>query len=447
MKACSASGIAFSLITLGTLQAQVIPPESEAPTVSAAVESNVFTVPEASTPAGSTENGWVRLDGSQGSQYIQQLRERLKDPEQRVLLRAEQRADLMQSHWGVGRALGIDAATESALIGLLADQRIEQFDWFHLRMASAPLARNSAIVDEAARQTRRIEAQRALLGEQRLEQYQAFEKTLGERSQVRLLDSRLDPAHKLTREQTEQLVLLYQTHYVRTMNEHRTTGALQLPLGTTHQRMPSPEELRRHTHLMLAVSNEGLWRRAAGDNRALREQATAFLTAPQLATLSQVQAEQANQFQQRVEQLRAQAGLSPQIPAVPDIPTEAMPARIERNGDAKVSIRLSIDGKEPTVSSQVVRNGGVVTFDVGDGMFVEAAPILYDDGMYDLRLSYHEAGRVGRRLIGEMRQSGDFTQPLVSGDLALSGGVGGSGSVIVGRKAYAVQLDAQVEAM
>jgi hypothetical protein len=372
------------------------------------------------------------------------MRERLKDPAQRASLRAERRADLLQSHAEVGRALSIDAATENALIDLLTDQQMEQLDWFHLRMANPSFAGESMMHDEAARQTRRIEALRELLGERRLEQYQAFEKTLGERSQVRQLNARLDPAHKLTREQAERLVPVYQAHNARWVNVYRGSMASQPLFDETLQTMPSPAQLRQRGQLMTIAINEDHWRRMPGHNRTLMDQAAAVLTAPQLAMLSQIQSEQANQLQLRIEQLRTQAGLSPQIPAAPEAPAEAAPARTERAGDVRVSIRLSIDRKEPAIFSQVVSNGAAVTFDVGDGMFVDATPTLYEDGLFDLRLAYHEQSSTGRRLLGEMQHRGDIKNQSAAVDFMHSGG---SASIIVGRKAYAVELDTRVEGM
>lgn len=436
MKTRSASGIAVGLIVLGSALAQVEPPAKEPPTVSAVVESNVFTsVPLA--PVGPTENS-VTFGGAQS---MQQMRDRLTDPEQRALLRAEQRADLMRSHEDVGRILGIDAATQSALIDLLADQQMTQLDTFH-RHAANPTFRGESLIEvEAARQTRRVEALRELLGERRLEQYQAFEKTRGERSQVHQLNIRLDPANKLTPKQTEQLVLLYKAHYARLMEiDHRMLSS-QPPFGTMSEGMPTPEELQRKSLLMTIESNEQHWRRMPGQARVLLDQAAAVLTPTQLAMLSKIQTERANQQQQSIERLRLQAGLSPQIPAAADTPTDPPPARIERDGDVKVSIRLSIDRKPSTIFSQVVRNGSVVTFETADGMFVDATPKLYQDGWFDLQLTYHEAGDTGRRLIGERRLMGDIANQSTL-DLAHSGG---STSVVVGRKAYVVDLDTRIE--
>ena len=437
MKTRSVSGIALSLSVLGSVQAQVEPPPTEAPQV-AIIESKVFMssgVPL--TPVAPSENSLVAFGGAQS---LQQMRERLTNPEQRALLRAEQRAELARSHEDVGRVLGIDAATQSALVDLLTDQQMVQLDTFHRHMANATVRGESMIDVEAARQTRRVEALRELLGEQGLEQYQAFEKTLGQRSQIRQLNARLDPANKLTPQQTEQMVLLYQAHYARLIEIDRGMMFSRPPLGTMLEGMPTPEEMQRRSLLMTIESNERHWRNMPGHTRMLRDQAAAVLTPTQLAMLSKIQTEHADQQQRRIEQMRLQAGLSPQIPAA-DTSTDAAPARIERDGEVKVSIRLSIDRKQPTIYSQVVPNGSVVTFEIGDGMFMDATPTLYQDGQFDIQLTYHEAGNTGRRLIGERRQMGDIANQSTL-DLAHSGG---STSVVVGRKAYVVDLDTRIE--
>jgi hypothetical protein len=202
--------------------------------------------------------------------------------------------------------------------------------------------------------------------------------------------------------------------------------------------MANPEEFQRRSQLMALEGNEDSWRRMPGHNRILLQGAAAVLTAPQLAVLSQMQSEQANQMQARIEQMRLQAGLDPQIPAAPD----GASARTQRAGDVRVSIRLAIDRKAPEIFSQVVRNGSPATFDTGAGMSVDATPTLYEDGEFDLKLTYHEAGSTGRRDIAETRQMGDVANQHASLDPAFSGG---SGSVIVGRRAYVVELDTRVE--
>lgn len=305
----SASWIAFSLLALGGVQAQVLTPTDTTSVPLLPAEPNPFT----SQGQDSAENALVAVDGPP---LVQQMQARLRNPVQRASLRAEQRAALLQSHEGVGRALDIDAATESTLIELLSDQRMEQLDMFFQHMASPPRDGESTIraAASAGQKTRQAEALRELLGEQRLEQYQAFSRTLGERSQVRQLDARLDRADKLTPKQTEQLILLYQAHHEREMDAQRATTSWLPPIDSLDDEQLSPEGQRRQSLMMTIASNEDVWRRLPDQNRLLLKQAGAILTPPQLAMLSRIQTEHADQLRLNIEQRRMQAGLHPQIP-------------------------------------------------------------------------------------------------------------------------------------
>jgi hypothetical protein len=432
----SASVVTLGVLMLGGAQAQPAPPTDAPPTAVMLTAEPVFARP----PAAATENSLVAFGaGAQSSQ----LGERLADPAQRALLRAEQRSSLEQSHAGVGRVLGINAATEAALIELLTDQQMERMDSFNSRMGGRPAGGESMVHAEAARQTRRIEQLRALLGESRLEQYQAFDRTLGERSQIRTLDARLDAAYKLTPAQMERLIPVYQANNARSRDLSRTRISSQSLLPPPILATPSREELQRHSLLQNISVNESLWRAMPNEHRFVTEAAAPILTEQQLAALTQLHSEQENQLQQRIERMRVQAGLSAHIPA-PTESEENRAPRIDGDRDVKISIRLSIDRSEPKTFSQVVRNGRPATFDAGGGLQVDATPTLYSDGMFDLQIAYYEQSSSGRRLIGEMGTGGALTNQSGIVDLTRSGG---SASVLVGRKGYAVEFDTRVEAI
>ena len=401
---------------------------------------------EASSSTGST----LQVFGP-GSQAMRQMRERLKDPQQRAALRTEWRAHIAESHPDIGQALDIDAATEEKLIELLTDHQMDQLDEFHLRFEddrtpAQTQSEQTQIRALADRETKRIEALRELLGQERLERYQTFKTTSRERTQVAMLDARLDPAHKLRADQKERLIAVYQEHNIRDLDQHRLSTFSRSPFGTAFRELPSAEELQRISQLQTIASNEEIWRRMPQSDGLLRQRAAEFLTEPQLTALAQMNAAEANSLQRWIEQARAQAGLSPNIPEHSEAPPEAsQPPRTPLAEDVKLSIKLAVNGSEPAVFTHVGRNGEPATFAIAEGLLVEARPTAYDDEMFDLQMTYYEEGSTGKRVIGRMGQMGPITRATV--DPSSLDRRGGGSTVVTGSKGYAVEVSVLVEPM
>ena len=379
-----------------------------------------------------------------GSQATNGLGERLQDPQQRIALRAEQRAAIVENHHGVAEALQLNDVEYQQLIELLTDQQMAQLEEFHLR-TSNPAANGGPDIDLSARAERMskdIEALRELLGPEDLERYQAMRPSLTQRRQVHEFEARLDTPHKLSATQREQLVLLFHDHLMHEISQRRSLmGRSRLPLGTPNA-VASQEELQRHSRLMNIESNEELWRRMPQANRELREQAAAFLTARQLEVLERMHGEQATALQQRIEQMRLQAGLSP---AIPEQPEDAATTPATVNGDVKLSMRLVVNRSEPKYFTDVVSSGKKVSFQLDEKLSVEATTTLFENDMYELRVAYYETGITGKRLIGNMAEIGLIERASPQGRWQRL--QGGSGTVITGNKAYAVQVSSTVEAI
>ena len=254
MKTVSSSAIALALVVFtSAAHAQATQPQtppstsSAVPPAPAKIEANTMHSVhfEASSSTGST----LQVFGP-GSHAMRQMRERLKDPQQRAALRTEWRTQIAQSHPDIGQALDIDAATEEKLIELLTDHQMDQLDEFHLRFEddrtpAQTQSEETQIRALADRETNRVEALRELLGQERLERYQTFKTTSRERMQVAMLDAHLDSAHKLRADQKERLVAVYQEHNIRDLDQHRLTTLSRSPFGTAFRELPSAEELQR----------------------------------------------------------------------------------------------------------------------------------------------------------------------------------------------------------
>ena len=111
------------------------PQPSEDPTASSSpvsgqevVQGHFFVASEGEESAGVENQVIFSSDSGDASQSMQQMRARLADPEQRVAVRAEQRASLEELYPDVVEVLSLDSATHTKLIDLLTDQHMEMLD-------------------------------------------------------------------------------------------------------------------------------------------------------------------------------------------------------------------------------------------------------------------------------------------------------------------------------
>jgi hypothetical protein len=392
-----------------------------APAVQFQADSNVF---QALGPASST---------------FREQSERFRDPQQREAIKAEQRAQILESHRDIAKLLQLDGATATKLIELLVDLKTSELEQFYASAAAKPSpgAMSDTLLPRAQRETQKVQALRNLLGQEKLERYQAFETYVNDYRQVEKLDARLDAAYKLSIEQKQRLAELWHEHTRNEIHSTRFSMRSGSPFGpgTLLRQMPSHEEMQRNAQLMTIASNEESWRRMPKADERLRQRAAEFLTPPQLDALAQMNAERADTLRKWIEGARVQAGLSPKIPDEPE--TTEPPAPTPVVGDVKLAVKLTVNGGEATHYTDTLRNGESVTFPCA-GLFVEVRPTVYDNDWYDVRVLYYEPdSRGGRRLIGEGGQMGRVTRDNHSG--------GTGGTVITGNQGYAIELSTSAE--
>jgi hypothetical protein len=343
--------------------------------------------------------------------------------------------------------LELDAATTEKVIELLTDQQMERLDQMYLRTENGSIPGHlwaDLTQAQAETQTKYIQALREVLGQEKLERYQTFERTLGERERVAQLDARLAPAHKLQPDQRERLIVLYQDDTARYVAEMRFDRQPFAPFGPHMQTATSLEEMQRQSQLMTIAANEQNWRRLPEARRWLRQRAAAILTPAQLATLQQMHEEEIDGQKQWIEQMRVDAGLSAEIPAEPEESEAAKaPNRTPIAGEVKFRIQLTVNRNEPNKFTHVGSNGASVTFECADGLLMEVTPILYDDDVYNVGVTYYEQGSNGKRRIGQSGQMGVLEkQQPGSASLEFSGS---STTILTGNKGYAVELKARIE--
>lgn len=420
------AGIAvmFAIVMTGVVHAQVNPPgqapENRLEALQFQGDSNVFQV------------------FGQGSTTFRQQSERFSDPKQRAAMRAEQRAQIAESHQDIRALLQIDRATEQKLFDLLADQQTDDLEQFYVTAAAQssqgdPWERMNA---RAQRETAKVQALRDLLGQEKLERYQAFATHVNDYRQVAKLDARLPPPDRLSLDQKRRMAELWGEQVRDEIEMSRPSMSRSLFGLSPGQQLPSAEEMQRQSQMMTLTSNEQNWRRMPQADAELRARAAEFLTPAQLNALAQMNAERAESLRRWIEEARVKLALSPQIPDEAE-PTE--PAKpMLRAGSVKLAVKLTINGGEATHYTDTVRNGESVTFRCAEGLFVEVRPTMYEDDAFDVRVFYYEPdSRGGRRLIGEGGQFGTY----IPGNQ--SNGFGGT--VITGNQGYAIQLSTQVE--
>ncbi|HEY5759757.1 MAG TPA: hypothetical protein VIU34_28240 [Steroidobacter sp.] len=361
------------------------------------------------------------VTGEQANELAQRLKERLADPEQRVALRAEQRASVSSTNIGVGRLVGLDHAMEQKLIELLTDQQLARLEQMYLEPRPTVLDLQK-LADET---TQRMNALAKLLGEEKLERFQAFEMSQSARYWVGQFSAQLASADKLQPDQEDRLTALKQEQFEISSAAIGSWRAFRRPVDQPI----SFEDMQRDSQRQGRIANENAWRKRQVEHQALEQKAAAFLTSAQLATLSKYQAQEQDNMRRFIESARVEAGLAPTLPDPPEgVEETSQPIDVQ----VQVEVSLTVN-RTPTTVMHTVRTGESFTFKAAPGLIAEATPMMYDDDWIDVHLKYYEEGATGRR-----RLSGGTISTTQARQSDGSPG-GSSGTVITGRKGYAVE--------
>lgn len=366
----------------------------------------------------------VFVTGDQANEFAQRWKERLTDPEQRVALRAEQRAAVVSQNTSVGRLVGLDPAMEQKLIELLTDQQMARLEQMHVQ----PRSNVPDLQKYADETTQRMNELSELLGEEKLARFQTFEMNQTGRYWVGQFSARLAPADKLQPDQEDRLTALKQEQFQMPPAESGSWRVFRPPVGQTI----SFEDMQRDAQRRTRIANENSWRTRQVENRALEQKAAAFLSSAQLAELSKYHAQEQDNKRRYIESVRAEAGMDPKIPEKAEVVEETTPRLIE--AQVRVEVKLTVN-RQPTTVTRTVRSGDSFTFEAAQGLVVEATPMMFDDDWIEVHLKYYEDGAAGRR---RLSGSSISTAQVRQSDGSLASG-GSSGTVIAGRKGYAVE--------
>jgi hypothetical protein len=370
------------LVSTGHAIAQSGEPDQDPPrSVTFDVVSPTFEgQPDA--PAAGTHTEETRNDNRMHNQFFVPS-DGSRAPPLQVPQRAALRASLEQQYPDLAEGIGVDAQTAGKLLDLLAEHQRERFERGGQDAQNAP---TEWVLQEAEAESKRLAALHDLLGEAAMARYLDYAATARERFQVRALDARLPPEHKLLPEQKQRLIALYQEDDARTSElDERRHSAARRPF------VPG-EDLQRASRLATIAANEEHLQTMAHSQQWMSERAAQFLTAPQLAALSQLHTEERTSLQRWIERARVDAGLEPTIAH-----HELQTRQLISGAQVSVEIELTVDREEPLAIDRVMTVGESVTIDAGKGVFVQAKPRLYEDGEPTVRLEYYEQQQGGRR--------------------------------------------------
>ena len=365
-----------------------------------------------------------------------EMQKRLSDPRAREELRAQERAQVVWMHPDLGQVLDLDPNTESQLIEVLTDRQmihLEQYWSGGLLPKHPATAADFADLQRqrAEEQTRRLEELRNVLGEEGLQRYHGYLDTLHQRQWIRNFSERLPREDQLTRDQSARLMVLLRQQF----EAHIRGGRFES--SRFHRAPPPADDDARQKHTV-ALNERSFWRMQA-ESQELISRLPEILTQSQTDVFVQMEMEKIDAQRTLVEQLRADAGMSREIPAPEATDDDSQPKPVP--GPVKLEVSVKVDDDQPTIVSLVTENGQPVGFEGPQSLWIEATPTVFADGWVDVQFHFHEqSGGQRRALRGSpgMGLQSRRPKPLPLGTHSMRTTISGSS------RGYAIAIDARV---
>jgi hypothetical protein len=188
---------------------------------------------------------------------------------------------------------------------MLADFQMRHLDLFYAKGSGDPSAQMGRMQEN---EQRRDDALRSLLGVDAYDRYRHYQLELPERQYVAWFSRGLDPADALSSAQQSQLMAIVAAQSERADSQRQ---------ARLLQRLREVAPARTSAELQEAnirASEDGL-REMEAQSRRLLQQASSCLTAPQLATLTQLENRKVDAQRRWVAGLRTNSGsMGPLIP-------------------------------------------------------------------------------------------------------------------------------------
>jgi hypothetical protein len=324
---------------------------------------------------GISGSGWMILSP--------QTQRQLRDPEQRKLLRQEERGRIQGANPDVVRVLALPPALGEELIDLLTDQKMTELD----RSISPDPERNSTQAN-IQQERGNLQGVRRLLGEAVFQDYLDFQDSLAQRQQVRNLAKQLIASDALSFEQQEGLVQVLIEERDR-QRERNWLGleSVELPQSTARG---DQSDMRQASVIAL----EAQIRQAQRLDSAILVRLPALLHARQIEAFAALQAQPLATLRTQVQQAREQAGIGTLQVQYPPAP----PALV---GPMRLNVQLEINGQRAAPLALEVEHGKPVSFDAPGGLAGEAIGFFFEGEYMVVRFRFFERTPKGRRLVFE----------------------------------------------
>ena len=222
------------------------------------------------------------------------MRQDLNDPARRTAVREEYKQGLPNFYPDIGEELQLTAEQVDRLFDLLADFQMRHLDLFYARPSGAPLEKASQFKDN---DSRRDEALLSFLGRERYDEYRRYEQEVPERQVVAYFTRRLDPADALSSDQRAQFRAVLKAGREQRQSEWAKRGRARA-LGT------QPPAAAADLLEANIRANEGSLAELEAESCRLLQQAASFMTARQLAALSEMERRKLDAQRRWVESLR-----------------------------------------------------------------------------------------------------------------------------------------------
>ncbi len=287
-----------------------------------------------------------------------------------------QREVYQQLYPYLGEVLQLDATAESALYDLLARQGMDFRGGEH----------------EPAEIQDRVEAEKdaaleVLLGESKFRRFDEY-RHMPASGDVKRLNARLGEEHRVRGEAIYRLT--------RLIHENSVYGSKESWLVPSFQTLP-PEVAGspRSSALIELAKQEHSARTFDQWYQRIETAAASWLTPQQLEALERSHAESRESWRLSIEHVRSEIARAFGMPGHPDgISLGIIRKRIPLAGNIRTQLTVTVNG-EPVRFEHSAVNRERFGFQAGSGLRVEAIPVLYDDGWFEILLAYFET-RLGK---------------------------------------------------
>lgn len=282
----------------------------------------------------------------------------------------------------LGEVLQIDAKTASDLYDLLARQGLDPRggEW-------DPAEVQDQVASEKDAQLETLIGERAFL---RFEQYRSMPAS----GDVARLNATLDETNRIRGEAIWQLA--------RLMHENSGYGDKGPVSSSSFQILPPEVEGSPRSQALISLAQQqDYFRMQERWRNRIETEAASFLTPTQLDALKRWHAETSQSWRRGIENTRAEVGLSPTIPEMPE-PTflGMIRRRIPVPGEIKSKLTFTVNGESVHIE-HTGPNRERFDFQAGSGLRVEAMATLYDDGWVEMLLAYFETRRGKQRQLDQ----------------------------------------------